>query len=259
MSAAVGPAAGQEPALTRDAFLGGALQILQPREGYRAASDPVFLAAACPARPGESVLELGCGAGVASLCLGRRVPDLSLLGVERQAFYADLARRNALENDLALRVIEADLTDLPDDLRARRVDHVIANPPYFAAGNGTQSRDAGRAAALREETPLDAWIACARARLAPKGWLTMIQAADRLPDCLRLLADGFGAIAVLPLQPRVGRPARRVLLRARRGSRAPFTLLAPLVLHDGATHGGDGNDYSAAAEAVLRRGAALSF
>ncbi|MDO9527017.1 MAG: hypothetical protein Q7J57_16005, partial [Gemmobacter sp.] len=43
--------------LTLDAFLGGRLQISQPRQGYRAAADPVLLAAACPALPGQSVLE----------------------------------------------------------------------------------------------------------------------------------------------------------------------------------------------------------
>ena len=56
--------------LTDDGFLGQRLHILQPRQGYRAATDPVLLAAAVPAQSGQSVLELGCGAGVASLCLG---------------------------------------------------------------------------------------------------------------------------------------------------------------------------------------------
>ena len=68
--------------LTRDKFLDGQLTILQPRYGYRAGVDPVFLAASVPAKPGQNVLELGCGAGVASLCLARRVSGLSLFGVE---------------------------------------------------------------------------------------------------------------------------------------------------------------------------------
>ena len=51
--------------LREDGFLGGRLRIAQPAQGYRAGADAVMLAAACPARPGQSVLELGCGAGVA--------------------------------------------------------------------------------------------------------------------------------------------------------------------------------------------------
>ena len=84
--------------LTDDGFLSGRLQILQPRKGYRAGADPVLLAAACPAKPGDNVLEAGCGAGVASICLGARVDALTLTGLELQEKYADLACENAARN-----------------------------------------------------------------------------------------------------------------------------------------------------------------
>ena len=150
---------------TTDGFLGGRLSILQPRHGYRAAMDPVLLAAAVPARAGEAVLELGCGVGVASLCLGARVAGLRLAGVERQADYAALARANALQNGIAFDVELADLAALPPALRARSFDHVIANPPYFPAGGGTPARDPGREGALREETPLALWVDAGLRRL----------------------------------------------------------------------------------------------
>ncbi|OAN79074.1 methyltransferase [Jannaschia sp. EhC01] len=221
----------------------------QPRDGYRAATDPVFLAAACPAKPGESVLELGCGVGVAALCLMARV-DVAVTGVERQVAYGALARRNGID------VIDADLTAVPATLRQRSYDHVIANPPYY--GPGTPSGDAGRDAALREETPLADWCVAARARLKPGGWLTMIHLAERLPDLLAGLA-GFGSISVLPLTPREGRAASRVVVRARKGAKGAFQLLAPILIHEGATHLHDGDDYSATARAVLRDGAPLPF
>ena len=53
--------------IVEDAFLGERLRIRQPATGYRAGSDPVFLAASVPALPGQSVLELGTGAGTALL------------------------------------------------------------------------------------------------------------------------------------------------------------------------------------------------
>src|SRR6056297_2259973 len=70
---------------TRDALLGGRVWLRQPARGYRAGVDAVFLAAACPARPGARVLDLGCGVGAAALCLAARVPDLAITGVERDA------------------------------------------------------------------------------------------------------------------------------------------------------------------------------
>lgn len=247
-----------EDALTRDEFLGGRLQIWQPKRGYRAATDPVFLAAACPAKQGERVLELGCGAGVASLCLHSRVAGLDFVGVERQAAYADLARRNAQAANAGFEVVEADLTALPSDLRQQSFDHVIANPPYYRAGGGTKAGDAGREQALREDTPLADWIATGKARLKSGGWLTLIHQADRLPDLLTLLQDGFGAISALPLTPRDGREATRIILRARKSAKAPFALLAPFVVHKGAQHIADGDDYSDAAKGILRDGAALN-
>ncbi|BDW86844.1 tRNA1(Val) (adenine(37)-N6)-methyltransferase [Roseicyclus marinus] len=244
---------------TRDAFLGGRLQILQPRDGYRAATDPVFLAAACPAQPGERVLELGCGVGTAALCLAARVGGLRLVGVERQEAYADLARKNAEAAGVTMEVVTADLTALPPALRQLSFDHVLANPPYFTAGDGTGAQDAGREAANRAETPLSDWIGVARARLKPQGWLTLIHLAERLPDCLSLLCDGFGAVTVLPIQPRPGRAANRVLIRARKGAKTPFRLLPPLLVHDAASHPGDHPDFTATAEAVLRQAAPIPF
>jgi tRNA1(Val) A37 N6-methylase TrmN6 len=242
---------------TDDGFLGGRLRILQPRVGYRAATDPVLLAAATLARPGQSVLELGCGVGVASLCLLSRVPGLAVEGVERQASYAALARLNAERNGLPLAVTEADLARPPAALRARTFDHVLANPPYFRANDGTRADDPGREAAFREETPLDQWIDAALRRLVPGGWLTMIHLTDRLGDMLAALGTRAGSVTILPVAPRSGRPASRVILRARKGARAPMTLLAPFILHQGTTHLRDGDDFTPAARAVLRDGAAL--
>lgn len=244
-------------ALTRDAFLCGKLHLWQPRDGYRAATDPVLLAAACPARSGQSVLDLGCGVGAAALCLGQRVPDLTLFGLELQPDYADLARRNAAENGLAMTVITGDLADMPPLLR-RDFDHVIANPPYYRQG-GTPSPNAGRATALQiADTPLEHWVTAATRRLAPGGWLTLICGADGLPQVLAALGDKMGSAAVLPLTPRTGKPALRILLRARKTGRGAFRLLSPFVLHNGPAHDGDRESYTDQANDVLRLGGDLS-
>ncbi|MCU9848578.1 methyltransferase [Defluviimonas sp. WL0024] len=248
-----------EAELTDDGFLNGRLRIAQPKGGYRAAMDPVLLAAAVPAKPGESVLELGCGAGVASLCLGARVAGLRLTGLELQAAYAALARRNADRNGLSFEVIEGDLQAVPAALRAQSFDHVIANPPYYPAGGGTAAADPGRETALREATPLAVWMAAGLRRLRPGGWLTVIQSADRLPDLIGALGPGAGSLTLLPIAARAGRPAGRIILRARKGGRAPFRLLAPLILHEGAGHLADGDDHTAAARAILRDGAAIQL
>ncbi|WP_149140191.1 tRNA1(Val) (adenine(37)-N6)-methyltransferase [Gemmobacter caeruleus] len=245
-----------EDQLSDDKFLCGRLRLWQPVQGYRAATDPVLLAAACPAQGGESVLDLGCGAGAAALCLGRRVPGLALAGLELQPGYAALARRNAARNGIALDVVEGDLRAMPAALR-RDFDHVICNPPFYPAG-GTPSPVAIRATAMQvDAVPLTEWVQVAARRLRPGGWLTLIAGADALPELLSGLGK-LGSAAVLPLAAREGRAAKRVILRARKGGKAAFRLLAPFVLHHGASHDGDRESYTPAASAILRDGGDLS-
>lgn len=241
--------------LSDDKFLCGRLRLLQPLKGYRAATDPVLLAAACPAKAGESVLDLGCGVGAAALCLGQRVPGLTLAGLEVQPDYADLARRNSDRNGIPLEVHEGDLARMPKELR-RNFDHVIANPPYYAS-SGSPSPVPGRARAMQVVTPLADWVSAAARRLRPGGWMTLICLTAGLPEILSAMGTRMGSAAVLPLVPRKGRPALRVVVQARKGGRAPFRLLVPFVIHEGSEHDGDRESYTDAANAVLRDGDSL--
>jgi tRNA1(Val) A37 N6-methylase TrmN6 len=238
--------------LTEGTLLGGRVRLLQPRQGYRVAIDPVLLAAAVPARTGESVLDAGLGSGAATLCLLARVPGCVACGIELQPPLADLARRNATLNGMAVDVVEGDLLDPPAALRGRQFAHVITNPPYAEAGVGPVSPDPqrGRAHAGADTA---AWIDACLKRLEPGGRLTVIHRADRLGTLLAAIEGRAGDVAVLPLWPRAGEAARRVILGAHKGSRAPLRLLPGLVLHEA-----DGR-FTPAADAVLRDGAPLAL
>ena len=246
-----------DPDLTRDAFLGGKLHLLQPRQGYRAGLDAVLLAACVQAEAGQTVLELGCGVGAAILCLNARVPGLTLTGVEVLPENAALAERNGGD---ALEVVTADLADLPLHVRQRQFDHVLANPPYFDRTASISSGDPLRESAHGEHTPLHKWVQIAGKRLAPKGRVYFIHRAERLPDLNRALPADLGSVEVLPLAPRVGRAPEMIILRARKNGRGAFRLLNTFVMHQGVSHGEDGEDtYVPELRAVLRDGAALEF
>ena len=248
-----------EDALSHDGFLGGRLQIYQPKCGYRAGIDPVLLAAAIPARKGQHVLELGCGGGVASLCLGQRVPGLVLAGLELQASYADLAKRNARGNGVKLEVYHGDIRALPPALRARGFDHVLANPPYFRSTAVSGAKDEGRRIAQAGTLPLSIWADVATRRLVPGGYVTFIQKADRLSELLAGFDARMGGVRILPVAARAGRVADLVILQARKGSRAALRLLPPLVLHEGERHEKDGESFTPRVSAILRDGAALKL
>lgn len=241
---------------TLDDFIGGRVQALQPARGYRSGVDAVILAASCPAQPGETVLELGCGVGVASLCLAERVPGVSVAGIELQPAYAELAHRNAQGRDFE--VFTGDLAAMPDALKQRQFHHVMCNPPYYDPNARRAAQDAGRETAHTENTPLSVWVDMAAKRLRPRGELTLIQRAERLADVMVALKSNLlGSIQIQPLAPRIGRNAHLILVRAKKDGRGVLRLHSPLILHQGETHTDDRPDYTPVFSGILRHGDAL--
>lgn len=244
-----------------DAFLGGALSILQPRNGYRAGLDAVMLAAAIPADQSRPlrVLDVGAGVGTAGLCLARRSLFAEVVLLEREPQLAALAAENIARNDLASRVrvvtgvVGAPAAELRAmDLVEESFGHVIANPPYHDSDAGTLPPDPLKAGAhAMPDTELDDWARFMARMTASGGEATIIHKADALARLLAVLDARFGALKVLPLHPRAGAPAHRVLVQGIKGSRGPLQILPGFALHQ------DGNAFTPAAQDILRNGAPL--
>ena len=229
---------------THDLLLGGRVRLEQPAEGLRAAIDAVLLAAAIPARAPEAVLELGCGTGAALLCLAARVPGLALHGVELDAGLAEMARRNAA--GLGASIVAGDIRGALPECR-----HAFANPPYWPGGSASPIA-LRRNAAHEAEAGLEDWAGALARGLVRRGMASMILPAARFGQAAAALRGaGCGSLTMLPLWPRAGVAAKRVILQAIKGGRGPDRILPGLVLHEA-----DGS-FTAAAEAVLRHAQAL--
>jgi tRNA1(Val) A37 N6-methylase TrmN6 len=245
-------------ALTQDGFLGQKLRLRQPKQGFRSGHDAVMLAASAAAIADAHVAELGSGAGVASLCLAARCPQVRVTGIELDPALVALATQNSADNALSSRVgfQQGDVTGRFSDLAlaANQFDEVIANPPYYRAGKVKDLPNAGRQAAhIGDAQTLEKWVTCACALVAARGFVSFIHRADALADLLLVMQPRLGGLQILPIAPRPGAEATRIIVRGRRDSRAALRLLPMFVLQNS-----DGQA-SPAAEAVLRGGSALAF
>ncbi len=242
-----------------DFFLGRQLRLRQLPHGHRAGTDAVLLAAAAPAEVRGLALDVGAGVGAAGLALARlRRPDLTFGLIENDPATAALARENLRLNDIVKRgrVYEADVLD-PDSRRAAGLADgmaavVITNPPFLDPARSRLSPDAGKRAAHAMPAPgpaaLAKWLDACLDLLASGGLLILIHRADALSDIFASL-DIRTAITLMPVQPRKDSAAKRILVRAQKGGRAPLAIAPALVLHEG-------ERFTAEADA-LHRGAAL--
>lgn len=223
------------------------VRLLQPQGGFRTSLDSVMLAAACPARAGDHILDMGCGVGGAGFCVLTRVAGTKLTGVEIQGDHVDLARRNIQLNNMQGRA-DFTVSDIRDFFAPNSVDHVICNPPYMETGAHTVSPSQRKAVAHghQDDTVLDDWLEAGFRALKSGGSLTMIHRADKTDKIILGLKNRFGAVEIIPLWPRVGGNAKRVIVRAVKDRKTPAILHAGVVLHEA-----DGS-YTRAADAILR-------
>lgn len=236
---------------TDGTLLGGRVVYAQPALGFRSGIEPVLLAAAIPARPGETVLEAGTGAGAALLCLAARVSGLLALGIERDPALATLATRNAHANGMdGVHFIAADVAALP--LRPG-CDHAFANPPYHLDGGTPSPFEQRRVAKQADATLFARWAAAMAGVLRHRGTLTLIVPAAAVPACMAAMTDsGCPPDALLPLWPKPGTGSKLALLRGVKAGRGPFRILPGIVLHRA-----DGS-FTDEAEAVLRDGIGIA-
>lgn len=241
--------------VTQDGLLDGRLVLRQSARGYRAGMDAALLAAACDAKPGDRVIEAGCGPGAALLAAAMRRPEAIFTGVERDPQALALAAENVALNRLSERVgaVCGDVTQPFKTLGLPPFDAALANPPYFDDPRAIRGPAPAKTAAWIADGGLEAWSAFLLKAVRDGGAITIIHRADRLADILGQLSAKAGSFRVRPVQPYADAPAKRVLVRAIKGGKAPLVLLPALVLHEP-----DGT-HSAASEAILRGGADLPW
>jgi tRNA1(Val) A37 N6-methylase TrmN6 len=240
---------------TTDRILGGTLSLEQPSNGYRAAIDPVFLAASVPLTGGEKVLDVGSGVGTAMLCLAKRMQNCTIYGLEKQKELVEIGQKNIHANSFQdrLTVIQGDLMTPPLLIKETAFDCIMTNPPYFEAFYTTSPHPVKSASNTESSVVLEDWIAFCSKRLRPGGVLSMIYRTDQVDKVLSFLYGKLGGIQIFPLWATATKPSKRVIIRAKKGARTGCFLHRGLTLHK------KDQTYTQAAEKVLKQGRVLLF
>ena len=233
-------------------LLNGRVKLIQTKDGLRASTDSVLLAAAVTASECDNILDMGCGTGSVGLCINERLKDLklSITGIDIQDKMILLAERNAKENNLKNegKYISGDIQN-KSLFKAEAFDHIVMNPPYYCEGERQKSNDPTREIAYSGE--LQNWIGSALHWVKQGGSLTVIHRADRLDKILTLVHGKFGAITIWPIYSKPNEPAIRIIVKMIRNRKTPLTLRPPIILYN---ENGQATNHS---YDLLRKGKAL--
>jgi tRNA1(Val) A37 N6-methylase TrmN6 len=228
--------------LSVDEWLGGRLTLIQPRKGHRIGSDAVLLSAAAGSVEGP-IVDVGAGVGAVGLAVASRSACATADLVEIDPELARLASGNAERNALTfrIRVLQVDVGDAQARRAAGLVDEaadcVVTNPPFFDPREVRVSPDPSRARShafslrAKGDPPVVGWIRACLALLAPGGRLVMIHRPEALAQILTAAENRAGGLTLLPVHPRAGASAHRLLISAVKGSKAPLRIAPALVLH----------------------------
>ena len=228
------------------------IKLYQPEGAYHASSDAVWLAAAVSyVKKGDTFLDVGAGTGAVSLCVAQRFQkqNIQMTGIELQSALAEAANKSADANhfDFVSFICE-DI--FKSTLKPCSYTHVMTNPPY--ALDDMPSPNKSKACAHNFQTAdLKSWIDFCIKMIRPQGYFYMINRTEALDEILAVIHGRLGQIEIFPLHSKAGQSAKRIVLRARKDSKAPLVLHPQIIVHR------EDGSYTSAAEAVLRQGLAL--
>lgn len=235
---------------TNDYLLNKKVKILQPKDGYRASIDAVFLASVLDkVKEGAKILDVGSGTGAISLCLAYRFKEkkVKITGLEIQPQLVELSNQSARENGFEsfLSYVQCDIRQ-KNTLTPASFDFVITNPPY-SDHDMPSPNESKKLAHNHQDFNLTSWLSFSLKMLKPKGTIALINRTEALNEILSAMHNRAGNIKIIPLYSKQNQVSKRIIVIAEKGSHGLTSILPPLY-----THNTDGT-YSEKSEQILRQ------
>ena len=219
-----------------DDLMRGGYRIIQDPGRFCFGMDAVLLSAFAKTRPGDKVLDLGCGNGIIPLLMHARNKRTDITGLEISQGSADLARRSVRLNGVQdhIHIVTGDVRNAAEVFPAASFDIVTSNPPYMTAGEGLLNPDPEIAAARHElRADLGDFIAAAKHVLKNGGSFYLVHRPFRLTQIISLLhGAGLEPKTMRLVYPYTDREPNLVLISCIKGGGAYLRVQPPLIVYD---------------------------
>ncbi len=211
------------------------IHIIQKKDGFRFGVDAVLLANFAKVKKNSTVIDLCSGTGIVPFIIAGKSNAKSIVGIEIQEEFVDMANRTAKYNNLKDKVSfrHEDLKNTLALKKLERADVVTVNPPYKLCKSGIVNRDDKNAIARHEICcNLEDVIIAARIVLKDNGRLFMVHRPERIVDILTLMRKyKIEPKRIRFIHPKPGKSPNIVLVEGQRDGGAFLKIEDPLYIH----------------------------
>ena len=212
------------------------LKIIQNKKWFCFGMDAVLLTNYCDIKNNSTVVDLGTGTGIIPILLSGKRNYSKVYGLEIQPEVAEMAERSVKLNDLQekIEILNIDLKNALDYLKANSFDAVISNPPYKLYNSGIINPEDKKAISRHEiKSTLEDVISTASQLLKQYGRFYMVHRPDRLADIMCLLRKyRLEPKQIRFVHPRAAAKPNMILIRASKNGNPELKFDPPLYIYD---------------------------
>ena len=210
-------------------------KILQKTDGFCFGMDAVLLSDYARVKKDARVMDLCSGTGIVAILLEAKYPLDSVVALEYQESYVDMARRSLAINgqEGKIRIDQGDVKEVRARYRQDSYDYITCNPPYMTGSHGKTNEEYEKAISRHEILcTLEDVVSAAAWLLKHSGHLVMVHRPFRLAEIISTLKKyKLEPKRMRLVYPYVDKEPNMVLIDAVKGGKQRITVDPPLIVY----------------------------